>query len=47
MIGFIAPDTFTELGTTGAIAILHNLQLTVAHTLGFSVCTSRFLETDL
>jgi hypothetical protein len=49
LIGFI--DTlYTQLGTTGnysAIADLHNLQFTVAHTLGFSVFTSRILATDL
>jgi hypothetical protein len=49
MIGFI--DTlFTQLGTTGnyiAIADLNTLQYTVAHTLGFSVFTSRILATDL
>jgi hypothetical protein len=30
-----------------AIAILHNLQFTVPHALGFSVFTSRILATDL
>jgi hypothetical protein len=38
MIGFIAPYTFTQLGTTGnysAIADFHNLQFTVSHVLGF------------
>jgi hypothetical protein len=49
MIGFI--DTlYTVLGTTGnysAIADLHTLQFTVAHTLGFSVFTSRNLATNL
>jgi hypothetical protein len=30
-----------------AIAILHTFQFTVAHTLGFSVLTSRILATDL
>jgi hypothetical protein len=49
MIGFI--DTlYTPLGTTGnyrAIADLHTLQFTAAHTLGFSVFTSRYLATDL
>jgi hypothetical protein len=29
------------------MAILHTFQLTVAHALGFSVLTSRFLATDL
>jgi hypothetical protein len=36
MIGFIAPYTFTQLGTTGsysAVADLHISQFTVAHTL--------------
>jgi hypothetical protein len=50
MIGFIAPYTFTQFGTTGnysAIAILHIYLFTVAHALGFSVFTSRFLATDL
>jgi hypothetical protein len=50
MIGFIAPYTFTQLGTTGnysAIAILHPLQFTVSHTLGFSVFTRRMLATGL
>jgi hypothetical protein len=49
MIGFIVPYTFTQLPTTGnysAIAILHTLQLTVIHALGFSVFTSRVLATD-
>jgi hypothetical protein len=30
-----------------AIAILHTLQFTIAHALGFSVFTSRLLATDL
>jgi hypothetical protein len=30
-----------------AIAILHTFQLTVAHALEFSFCTSRILATDL
>jgi hypothetical protein len=50
MIGFIAPYTFTQFGTTGnysAIRILHTFQLTVAHALGFSVFISRILATDL
>jgi hypothetical protein len=50
MIGFIAPYIFAQLGTTGnysAIAILHTLQFTVTHALGFSVFTSRILATDL
>jgi hypothetical protein len=49
MIGFI--DTlYAVLGTTGnytSIDILHTLQLTIIHTLGFSVFTSRILVTDL
>jgi hypothetical protein len=50
MIGFIAPYTFTQFGTTGnysAIAILHTFQFTVAHALGFSVFTGLILATDL
>jgi hypothetical protein len=50
MIWFIDTYTFTQFGTTGnysAIAILHALQFTVAHALGFSVFTSRILATDL
>jgi hypothetical protein len=50
MIGFIAPYTFTQFGTTGnytPIAILHTFQFTAAHALGFSVFTSRILATDL
>jgi hypothetical protein len=49
MVGFIAPYSFTPLGTTGnysAIADLHTLQFTVTHALGFSVFTS-ILATDL
>jgi hypothetical protein len=41
---------YTVLGATGnycAIAYLHTSQFTVAHTLGFSVFTSRILVTDL
>jgi hypothetical protein len=49
MIGFI--DTlYIQLGTTdnySAVAILHTLQFTVAHTPRFSVFTSRILATDL
>jgi hypothetical protein len=30
-----------------SVAILHTLQFTVAHTLGFSVSTSRLLAVDL
>jgi hypothetical protein len=50
MIGFIAPNTVTQLGTTGnysAVAIIQTLQFTVTHALGFSVFTSRVLATDL
>jgi spore maturation protein SpmB len=49
MIGFI-DILYTQLGITGnysAIAILHTLQFTVAHALGFSVFTSRILATEL
>jgi hypothetical protein len=31
----------------GAVAILHTLQFTITHALGFSVSTSRILATDL
>jgi hypothetical protein len=34
-------------GNTSTIAILHTLQFTVTHVLGFSVFTSRILATDL
>jgi hypothetical protein len=50
MIGFIAPYTFTQLGTTvnyNSLAILHRLQRTVTHALGFSVIISHILATDL
>jgi hypothetical protein len=49
MFGFIAPYTFTvrDYREYSAIAILHILQFTVAHTLRFSVFTSRTLATDL
>jgi hypothetical protein len=50
MIGFIAPITFTQFGTTGnysAIVILHTVQFTVAHALGFSVFTSHILAMEL
>jgi hypothetical protein len=49
MIGFIALYKFatTDYRQYRAIAILHNLQFTVAHALGFLVFISRFLETDL
>jgi hypothetical protein len=49
MIVFFVPYTFTLFGTTGtynAIAILHTLQFTVTHALGFSALTSRILATD-
>jgi hypothetical protein len=51
MTGFIY-TLYTGLGTTSkysAIAYLHTLQFTAAHTrtLGFSVFTSRILTTDL
>jgi hypothetical protein len=39
----------SHLGSTGnynAISILHTLQFTVTHALGFSVFTSRILATD-
>jgi hypothetical protein len=42
--------TFTQFGTTGnysANAILHTLQSTATHALGFSVFISRILATDL
>jgi hypothetical protein len=42
MIGFIAPYTFKQFGTTGnysAIAFPHNFQFTVANAIGFSVFT--------
>jgi hypothetical protein len=49
MTGFIAFYTFTtrDYRQNSAIAILHTLQLTVTHALGFSVFTSRILATDL
>jgi hypothetical protein len=50
MIGFIASLYIHALETTGnysAVADLRTLQFTVAHTLGFSVFTSRILATDL
>jgi hypothetical protein len=50
MIEFIAPYTFTQLGTTcnyRVIAYLHTLQFTAAYALGFPVFTSRILATDL
>jgi hypothetical protein len=39
--------TVQDYGQYSAIAILHTLQFTVAHALGFSVFTSRILATDL
>jgi hypothetical protein len=49
MIGFTAPYTFTQFGTTRntALSLSTFFQFTVAHALGFSVCTSRILATDL
>jgi hypothetical protein len=49
MTGFI-DILYTPLGTTinyNAIAVIHTLQLTVTHTLVFSVFNSRILTTDL
>jgi hypothetical protein len=49
MIWFI-DILYIQLGTTGnytAIVVLHTLQFTVTHELGFSVFTSRILATDL
>jgi hypothetical protein len=48
MIGFI-DIVYIQYGTTrnySAIADLHTLQFAVAHTLGFSVFTSRILATE-
>jgi hypothetical protein len=39
--------TTRDYGQYNAIAILHTLQFTVAHTLGSSAFTSRILATDL
>jgi hypothetical protein len=49
MIGFISLYTFTvqDYRQHSAIADLHTFQFTVTHALGFSVFTSRILETDL
>jgi hypothetical protein len=49
MIGFIGTLFTVSLNYNhySAIADLHNLQLTVAHALGFSVSTSRLLATDI
>jgi hypothetical protein len=48
MIGFTDP-LCTPLGTTGiysAISVLHTLQFTIPHEVGFSVFTSRIRATD-
>jgi hypothetical protein len=45
----IVHTLYTVIGATGnysAIAILHTSKFPVAHTLGFSVYTSRILATD-
>jgi hypothetical protein len=49
MIAFISTSVTSFLNHTyySAIADLHNLEFTVAHTLGFSVSTSSLLATDL
>jgi hypothetical protein len=49
MIGFITNSVTVPLNYNlySAVADLHNFQSTVAHTLGFSVFTSRLLATDL
>jgi hypothetical protein len=49
MIGFISTSATSSLNHTyySAIAVLHNLQFTVAHALGFSASTSHLLATDL
>jgi hypothetical protein len=49
MIRYISTLVTSYLNHTlkTAIADLHSLQFTVAHTLGFSVFTSRLLATDL
>jgi hypothetical protein len=39
--------TVRDYRQCSAIAILHTLQFTIAHALGFSVFTSRILATDL
>jgi hypothetical protein len=39
--------TFRDYRQYSAVAILHTLQFTVTHALGFSVFTSRILATDL
>jgi hypothetical protein len=48
MIEFITPYIqYSNYRQYSAIAILHTLQFTVTHALGFSVFTSRILVTDL
>jgi hypothetical protein len=49
MIGFISTSITISLNHTdySATGDLHNLQITVAHALGFPVFTSRLLATDL
>jgi hypothetical protein len=50
MIVLIAPYTFSQFGSTRnyrAIAILHTLQFTITHALGFSVFPSRLLAMEL
>jgi hypothetical protein len=49
MIGFIGISItiLFNYNKQSAIADLHNLQFTIAHTLRFSVSTSRLLATDL
>jgi hypothetical protein len=50
MIDFVAPYTFKQLRTTAnysGTANIHPLQFTVVHALGFSVCISRILATEL
>jgi hypothetical protein len=39
--------SFGTRGNYSAVTVLHTLQFTVAHALGFSVFTSRILATDL
>jgi hypothetical protein len=49
IIGFISTlvKTFLNYIYYSALAVLHNLEFTVVHALGFSVSTSRLLATDL
>jgi hypothetical protein len=50
MIGYIAPYTFTQFGTTGntALSLFYTLSRSpFPHALVFSVLTSRILATDL